>query len=72
MEHLVEDLTRRKSTCTLTPPTPGSTSVTLPAPRADTSAAVLSSTEILVIGGFYSPLALSVNTEYKGTLYLKS
>ena len=44
----------------------------LPAPRADTSAAILSSTEILVIGGYYSPLALSVNTVYKGTLYLKS
>ena len=41
----------------------------LPAPRSDTAAAVLSSTEILVIGGYYSPL--SVNTVYKGTLYLK-
>ena len=37
----------------------------LPAPRSDTGAAVLSSTEILVVGGFL------VNTVYKGTLYLK-
>ena len=40
----------------------------LPAPRSDTAAAVLSSAEILVIGGYYSPL--SVNTVYKGILYL--
>ena len=41
----------------------------LPAQRSDTGATVLSSTEILVIGG-YSPQP--VNTVYKGTLCLKS
>ena len=41
----------------------------LPAPRSDTVAAVLSSTEILVIGGCYSGL---MSTVYKGTLCLKS
>ena len=38
-------------------------------PRSDTAAAVLSSTEILVIGGYYSRRL--VNTVHKGTLYLK-
>ena len=42
----------------------------LPAPRHDTGAIVLSSTEILVIGGYY--VDDSVNTVYKGTLCLKS
>ena len=40
----------------------------LPAPRSDTAVAVLSSTEILVIGGWDGD---KVNTVYKGTLYLK-
>ena len=40
----------------------------LPAPRARTAAAVLSSTEVLVIGGWGGG---SVNTVYKGTLHLK-
>jgi N-acetylneuraminic acid mutarotase len=39
----------------------------LPAPRSTTAAAVLSSTEILVIGGFDGGI---VNTMYKGTLHL--
>ena len=41
----------------------------LPAPRSDTTVAVLSSAEILVIGG-WSDLG-RVNTVYKGTLHLK-
>ena len=40
----------------------------LPAPRAHTAAAVLSSTEVLVIGGWDGG---SVNTVYKGTMHLK-
>ena len=40
----------------------------LPAPRSDTAVAVLSSTEILVIGGWDGG---RVNTVYKGTLHLK-
>jgi N-acetylneuraminic acid mutarotase len=39
----------------------------LPAPRSTTAAAVLSSTEILVIGGFDG---CRVNTVYKGTLHV--
>ena len=39
----------------------------LPAPRSFTAAAVLSSTEILVIGGRDG---IKVNTVYKGTLQL--
>ena len=41
----------------------------LPAPRSETAVAVLSSTEILVIGGYHRG---KVNTVYKGTLHLKS
>ena len=41
----------------------------LPAPRSGTRAAVLSSTEILVIGGWYD--GWSVKSVYKGTLHLK-
>ena len=41
----------------------------LPAPRSDTAVAVLSSTEILVIGGLVD--RDKVNTVYKGTLHLK-
>ena len=41
----------------------------LPAPRSSTAVAVLSSTEILVIGGWN--LGCRVNTVYKGTLHLK-
>ena len=41
----------------------------LPAPRAYTAAAVLSSTEVLVIGGWDG--GCRVNTVYKGTLHLK-
>ena len=40
----------------------------LPAPRSDTAAAVLSSTEVLVIGGWSDG---RVNTVYKGTLHRK-
>ena len=40
----------------------------LPAPRSSITAAVLSSTEIVVIGGYYDG---RVNTVYKGTLHLK-
>ena len=40
----------------------------LPAPRSDTVVAVLSSTEILVIGGWDCGF---LNTVYKGTLHLK-
>ena len=42
----------------------------LPAPRSETAVAVLSSTEILVIGG-RSDGDSRVNTVYKGTLHLK-
>ena len=42
----------------------------LPAPRSGTAVAVLSSTEILVIGGRSSDRT-KVNTVYKGTLHLK-
>jgi N-acetylneuraminic acid mutarotase len=38
----------------------------LPAPRSVTAAAVLSSTEVLVIGGYCGG---NVNTVYKGTLH---
>ena len=41
----------------------------LPAPRSNTVAALLSSTEILVIGGWDD--CGIVNTVYKGTLHLK-
>ena len=41
----------------------------LPAPRAATAAAVLSSTEILVMGGWCGDDR--VNSVYKGTLQLK-
>ena len=41
----------------------------LPAPRSDTAVAVLSSTEILVIGG--SDGNYCMNTVYMGTLHLK-
>ena len=41
----------------------------LPAPRSCTVVAVLSSTEILVIGGFVD--GGLVNTVYKGTLHLE-
>ena len=40
----------------------------LPAPRSRTAVAVLSSTEVLVIGGWFGPGR--VNTVYKGTLEL--
>ena len=40
----------------------------LPAPRSSTAVAVLSSTEVLVIGGWSGD---RVNTVYKGTLHLK-
>ena len=43
----------------------------LSAPRSCTAVAVLSSTEILVIGGQYWYGGCSVNTVYKGTLHLK-
>ena len=42
----------------------------LPAPRAITAAAVLSSTEVLVIGGWGDGVG-RVNTVYKGALHLK-
>ena len=41
----------------------------LPEPRSDTAVAVLSSTEVLVIGGWCGEIAVS--TTYKGTLQLK-
>ena len=41
----------------------------LPAPRSETAAAVLSSTEILVMGGWCS---VRVNSTFKGTLKIKS
>ena len=43
----------------------------LPAPRSDTSVAILSSTEIFVIGGLSMCNGVCVNTVYKGTLHLK-
>ena len=47
----------------------------LPAPRCETAVAVLSSTEILVIGGWRGGVGLfgdiALNTVYKGTLHLK-
>ena len=44
----------------------------LPAPRYNAAIAVLSSTEILVIGGLNDYNKYAVNTVYKGTLHLKN
>ena len=41
----------------------------LPAPRSRTAVAVLSSTEVLVIGGYDSGRYVHVNTVYKGILH---
>jgi N-acetylneuraminic acid mutarotase len=44
----------------------------LPSPQSSTAAAVLSSTEMLVIGSIYMQMRGGIrNTVYKGTLYLK-
>ena len=45
--------------------------IDLPAPRSYTAVAVLSSTEILVIGGECDGGRSRVNSVYKGTLHLK-